>query len=287
MLKGSKSPLDRHWPAARLLAVGAVVLCGLLAAGLGTPALAAEAEADAAEAAEPNPAPKAAQADLKAEFYADFRGGNFDRERLVPVGVDTLYAWGLLKPGPNGLRITVPDHQGEKKPYLGVTPLVKVVGDFEITASYQILALDRPQANFYPGANLNLRTQYAKEQTRLRRCITPDGVDAYRVQIEVGTKQAEWQAFPAQGKSGKLRLARTGAILEYSVAEGDSDDFRRLARGEFGTRLISDVRLDASTDRSRSTVDVLWKDVKIRAEEIEPAAVPLLRTGPHEPAGTP
>lgn len=279
MLKGSKSGLDRLSLAAKLRAVGAVVVCAVLAAALWTSASAAEADGDAAKPAEAKAEPKADNGELKAEFYVDFRGAKFDRDRLVPLGVDTLYAWRLLNPEPKGLRITVPDHQGEKKPYLGVAPLVTIHGDFEITASYEILTLDRPQGHSYPGASLELRTEKMQKQAGLRRCIMPDGVDAYRVRILAGAKAPEAQEFPAQGKTGKLRLVRTGEIVEYSVAEGQGNDFRILARGAFGASPIALLRLDVSTGGSRTTADVLWKDLKIRAVALKPVDIPLLRAG--------
>src|SRR6202034_1399105 len=51
-------------------------------------------------------------------------------------------------------------------------------------------------------------------------------------------------------------------------AEEDKPDFRRIYRVEFGDEDLEMVRIAAHTGGSIAAVDVLWKDVELRAEAL-------------------
>ncbi len=48
-----------------------------------------------------------------------------------------------------------------------------------------------------------------------------------------------------------------------------------LARVKFGKEPVSLVRLDSITNGSPCTAETLWKELVIRAEKLEPIAIPL------------
>ncbi len=100
--------------------------------------------------------PKSRQ--LPARVAFDFRKGHFDREHLLPVGNLSLYSWTLIRPEDAGLRITIPSHQGRDKSTLGVAPTFNVHGDFEITATYELLDADTPTIPKAVGGQLYILT---------------------------------------------------------------------------------------------------------------------------------
>jgi hypothetical protein len=63
-------------------------------------------------------------------------------------------------------------------------------------------------------------------------------------------------------------LVRTGPILHYLVAEGDKPEFRQIYQVEFGAEDLEMARLAAVTGGSTAAVDVLWKDIELRAEAL-------------------
>ena len=99
----------------------------------------------------PEPGPVAAQAPattappdaekLREVYHYDFRDGRYDNRwlHLEPNGP----LGSLVKPDPRGLRIAIP----AKTDALGVGAFTRfgVHGDFEVTASFEILKADRPE----------------------------------------------------------------------------------------------------------------------------------------------
>jgi hypothetical protein len=67
-------------------------------------------------------------------------------------------------------------------------------------------------------------------------------------------------------KKGTLRLVRTGATVHFLVAEGDSQEFREIYEEEFGTEDMQTARIAAITGGSSQAVDILWKNLTVRAE---------------------
>jgi hypothetical protein len=57
-------------------------------------------------------------------------------------------------------------------------------------------------------------------------------------------------------------------MLFYLVADGDSNSFRELYRTIFGTQDLEFVRLAATPGGSRNAVEVVWKDLTIKAQAL-------------------
>src|SRR5262249_18188112 len=84
---------------------------------------------------------------------------------------------------------------------------------------------------------------------------------------KVGEEKKTTGNWPAtSAKKGTFRLVRTGTILYYLVAEGDKPEFRQINQVEFGSEDLEMARLAAVTGGSPTAVDVLWKDIDLRAE---------------------
>jgi hypothetical protein len=216
---------------------------------------------------------------LSAECRFDFAGGNFNPLQLFPIGVDTIYGLQRFQREASGLRVTIPPHQGSTKPYIGFVPLLTIHGDFEITASYELLAADPPTVPACVGADLYLLLHRTLNAAGLRRGVGMDGQQVYFVHWsqtdETGERQSDSLAFPAEDRSGKLRLQRCGAILRFLV--GDQEGFRVLHEREHDSGPVGLLRVAAMSDGAASTVDVRWHDLTIRAGDLIPASVPLLQ----------
>jgi regulation of enolase protein 1 (concanavalin A-like superfamily) len=184
-----------------------------------------------------------------------------------------------LKPESRGLRITVPHHQGDKKPSVGFQPLLKIHGDFEIAASYELLSIDPPKAGAGAGANLYILAEATLHAASFRRCVTPDGDDAFFVHVSTrdqsGKRRPQYNYFPAETKSGRLCLKRTGSTLQFLVVEGEGDKRRKLHEVEFGAGTIGLLRVETTTGGSRTTAENLWKDFTIQATRLEPVDIPV------------
>lgn len=216
---------------------------------------------------------------LPAVYQADFRGQKFDRGTLIPYGFETLYGLQLLKPEPRGLRVVIPYHQGVRKPSIGLLPLLKINGDFEVTATCELLGTEPPKHGFAAGAGVFIMAEETLHGAVLRRGVRPNGDHVYLVngmtRGDDGKVRSQIKFFPAENRTGQLRLRRQGTRLEFLVAEEKSDQFRKLHEVEFGKETIGLVRLEATTERSPTSVEVLWKDLTIRAQELTPVNTPL------------
>lgn len=222
--------------------------------------------------------PVFAEPELADQQHFDFRRSQFDRERLMPVGNLSLYSWSLLKPEPRGLRITIPWHQGKEKPTLGISPAFIIHGDFRITASYELVAADTPEAPAPVGGQIYIMAQETGNGASILRGVMPGGQQVYAlfwaVRDETGRTPA-FQTVAAEARRGRLRFARTGNMLHLLVAEEGSDEFRELAKVEFGSEPIGMFRAESITNGAPSGVETLWDQIEIDAEKLEPIEISL------------
>lgn len=214
-----------------------------------------------------------------ADYQTDFRQRRFDHETLVPFGFETLFGLQLLKPEAGGLRVIIPARQGDQKPVVGLLPLLKVQGDFEITASGELFATEPPTADLVAGFDLFILAEKSLNRALLRRGVRANGEQVYYIDCSIrggdGKLQRRTEYFPAGARSAKLRLARAGEKLEFLITEGESEPFRRLFLTPFGTDNIGVVRLETTTDGSATSVESRWTDLTIRATKVQRVDVPL------------
>ena len=218
------------------------------------------------------------------EYEADFRGRQFDRDTLVPIGFQSLYGLRLLKPEPCGLRIIIPHHQGKNKPGVGFLPTLKVHGDFEVSASYELLSVDPPKAGAGAGADLYILAEKSLHAASFRRCVSPAGEDAFFVHVTTrdknGKRRPQYHYFPAEGKNGLMSLRRTGTTLQFLVTEGDGDECRKIHEADFGADTVGLVRIQTTTDGSPTTTETRWGHLAIRGDQIERVQIPLYQNSP-------
>ena len=192
--------------------------------------------------------PDKAGPELKAKFYQDFLCGDPNNPNLRPVR-DANFRWEA-----GGARVTMPAGAGVQ-PTAGVAANFKIKGDFEITASYEVLKAEKPTEGYGVGVSLFV-------------AIDPDALDAVSLARRVGIKGGiyffsdrmkgnddhKMATRPSKAPVGKLRVKRVGAMVRFYVAEGkapNSCPSSRTARPRRSTGYS--IRPTSATSRSAPT----------------------------------
>jgi hypothetical protein len=203
-----------------------------------------------------------------AEMTQVFRGRSYDPQLFKPTG-NTAKA---LKPEAEGLRITISPEQNSKMA-VGFVPKFGLRGDFEITLAFDIIRVDKPTTGYGAGVSIWIRSAAATDEAAtIWWAIGTDGEQAFLshgASTPVGGKRKHSGGKPlaTEARSGKLRLVRSGPIVSYLVAEGDSYEFRQVYQRELGTEDLEIVRFAADNGGSPTMVDVRLKSLAIRADE--------------------
>ncbi|WP_197444333.1 DUF1583 domain-containing protein [Maioricimonas rarisocia] len=201
--------------------------------------------------------------------FATGRTGNGGFPVLIPEGLQ------LIQPGTNGYR------------NVWVSPLLQVVGDFDIIAEFDQLELsnaDDGDAAAYlitvaeDQHSTHSRVWHGMRQHpnfRLRRISRVEFN-----QFGDGGTPLEFAGEVADAcTSGRMRIVRQGKTMTFLIAEADSDAWRVLHSQEATDAPLSPtgVRLCAgtySTTAPYGTSRVVWKTLSIRAEQIVDRAQP-------------
>ena len=83
-----------------------------------------------------------------------------------------------------------------------------------MTASYELLTLDRPTKGVGAGVALNaLPTQNSSKFTKIGRFVHSDGENLFKAELSDKERPNinEFNGFPAATRSGQLPLAHTGS----------------------------------------------------------------------------
>jgi serine/threonine protein kinase len=213
---------------------------------------------------------------FRAGYWCDFRDGRYDYRwlHLEPNGPLTA----LAKPDRRGFRIQIPPRTDCRG--IGAFTLFGIRGDFEVTASFEILRADRPKDGGGVGPELYLRGgdgwgNYLSLARLMRTAeAQPQILVAWAERVD-GEIQYHGDQKKTDLKSGSFRITRVGSTVRYFVApragddfRKDTDNFREFAQHEFGTKDIDTVRLMAQVNNSDAGLDVIWKDLEIRAEAL-------------------
>jgi serine/threonine protein kinase len=199
-------------------------------------------------------------------FDQDFRGGHFNNQRFQRIA--PLDLSNAISPEATGLRLRVPAGFGRP---IGVATRFGVRGDFEITATFELVPGRPPESGFGMGAELLVKPvggwQTLASMGRYRRA--QDSIYAMSHFVRTGEQSHHEGAFPAtRATSATFRLVRVGTLLRYEVADGDSHAYRELFRAEFGSQDVDLIRLAATPGGSPEAVEVLWNRISVKAEKI-------------------
>jgi hypothetical protein len=225
---------------------------------------------------QPKQRPQPKQPDLPAEgFYQDFR---MKQDLLPPLtffGPDPAEVTRFEK---EGLRITFPPKR--KIPErVGVQMTERIKGNFEITASYEILKGGQPTDGTGVGVELCVATDSPTKVElavfRMARINDGEVHTTSRTSTEKGVPRYNVRNFPSECKFGRLKITRVGDEATLWVAEGDAKDFQELDRHALGPEDVTLVRLNAYPGHRQNELDVRFKDLRVRGLlPNEAAAVP-------------
>jgi hypothetical protein len=211
------------------------------------------------------------------EFVHSFRHGNMPPpERMTLAGVDELTE---ITPEEAGLRIKILANRG--KDGVGMQTRFPVTGDFEMTASYEILSADRPTEGYGVGFNVTIApTNWQEKRAAVGRLWMPRSGSGFQALIMLGgpkpVNKYAWD--PSETMKGQLRLRREGAKLQYLINDGPGLPFREMFQFEYGTDDVDIVRFVANPGKSAAAVDVRLLDVRMHWGGLpdHPAAAPHL-----------
>lgn len=213
------------------------------------------------------------------EVYFDFRGKPLpDELTLTPLGSDPF-----VKSEPEGLRITLPkDRKNLEQIVVGTRTGIQ--GDFEITATMEILNADQPKGGFGVGVSLYInKVNPTAEGATLGRITKPTGEQLIFWDQSFGKipeeRQYDIKDRPYTENQIRLRMKRTGTQLAYFVGKGlNGNLFDELPAKEFGGIDIQQVIVRVTTGKQRANLDVRLIDLRIRSGAAPATPIPAPNT---------
>lgn len=171
-----------------------------------------------------------------------------------------------------GVLITLPNTRAETKP-VGVRTKFGAQGNFEITATYEVLRLERPDSGWGTGVFLALANgSPAGDVARIGRVLDPNNKPVFKWdrvdQKSPGAASREGGQVPGKGSAGRLQLVRNGSKLSFFVADGPDADFVLVHEEEFGKQDIESIHFAATTDDQPAAVAVRLVDFDVKADRL-------------------
>jgi WD40 repeat protein len=198
------------------------------------------------------------------DIYQDFRGGAGVQPPLVLVGPD---AEAVTRAEKEGVRITLPAKRS-KTDRVGIQLNSRIRGNFEITASYEILQADQPATGHGVGVELFVATvEPANKQLGLFRVSRVNEGEVHMSSLSPivdGQRQYLVRVFEASARAGRLRITRIGNEVILRVAEGDEKEFKELCREDLGPEMVNMIRVSAYTGHAQYAIDLRIKDLHVR-----------------------
>jgi len=212
---------------------------------------------------------------LTAQRRFDFRNSQFDRNLLR---FNDAEAEQYIKATPDGLLVSVP--AGKPREEAGIVPKLTVRGDFEITASFEIRELARPDAGYGVGPQIWVSAAGKEEEavslSRRLRVKEGDGYTVHRAFFKEGAdgrkREQTARMYATKARAGQLRLVRFGDVLRYLVVDAENKEFRQLGQIHFSTADIKMIDIALKLQGASTAATILWQDFTIRAEGLEEKA---------------
>ncbi len=204
--------------------------------------------------------------ELQQVLFHDFR---------KPSAPPSFSFWGdpqgknFLHAESEAMRITLPETYIH--PFGGIGYLIEqgFEGDFEVTATVEVLHADPPESGYGVGVVLVVNkagSAHGEWASLGRQNRAQSGEVLYSATGQDLPPGYEGHEEPCTDRVGKLRLKRAGTTLSYLWAPGPKGEtFRTIHERDFGPEPIKSVRLTAVTGREPCKVDVRLIDVQIRS----------------------
>jgi len=179
-----------------------------------------------------------------------------------------------VKAEEEGLRVTLTANEAKGR-VVAIASESPLVGDFEITASYEVLSVGQPQIGYGAGVNLTIQPDGAQAKlANVARYWLADGRDGYVARVKKNGN-VNRPPIPTDAKTGRLRLKREGATVSFLVADGFDQPFNEIFKCDYGDDVVGLIRFVAGP--GNAPVDL---DVRLISLKIEPL-------GPSTAAATP
>ncbi|HEY1379265.1 MAG TPA: protein kinase, partial [Gemmataceae bacterium] len=198
------------------------------------------------------------------EFYQGFRGAGPLPAPFRPYATEGC----TVVRDAEGLRIALPVRKSHN--FAGVELPRRFVGDFEITAGYELLRADQPTTGHGVGFIVRLTTATARPSDvafcRMTRVQEGDVYWASRMTTGEDGKPDYGvpDHTPATARSGSLRITRVGDEASFWVADDDSGEFRKLFQKHVGPEDVTSIVLAAYPGWEANPVEVRIRDLRVR-----------------------
>ena len=173
-----------------------------------------------------------------------------------------------VKSTPDGLLIAIPGGRTAKLSPEGVIAKFHVTGDFDATAEFELLNVDKPTEGYGTGVVLWALPDGPTGKVSVGRSeqVTRGGtITAYHAPLGTEINKGKKLYFPTQMKKGRLRLSRKGDKIHYFAAEGDGD-FVEYGSVEFGNSGIREIGVFADTGGSMGGLELLLKNLRVEGK---------------------
>jgi len=202
------------------------------------------------------------------ELVWKFDGDSSHRQSLELDGPD---ADECVQFEPGGLRIALPTGHRDKRMGTGLAAKVPIKGDFEVTASFEMLKEPAPSD---AGLGTGIYLWVEANTPDINRATVTRGVWGMRRYYtwlhlsdeETGKPNTEdLKFFPAIAKSGKLRITRAGSAVSFYIAEAPGDDFTLLYRHPFVADDLKAIHIGGSTGGPKASLEGRITELRVRA----------------------
>jgi hypothetical protein len=179
-------------------------------------------------------------------------------EKMELYGMDANVE---ITPEPEGLRIHILGNR--LRDGVGLRTSFPVTGDFEVTATFEILSAEKPTTGYGVGINLALSPSDYKKTAALSRHWTVNNRSGFQARMNgAGVEgRSEWE--PSETMKGQLRMRREGTMMSFLFNEEPGQPFRELLQAEYGKDNIDAFRLVVNSGKSPAAVDVRILDVHL------------------------
>ena len=203
------------------------------------------------------------------EIYQDVRGRRvlLDEFKLAGPDLDAV-----VKPEDAGMRVTLPAQREQHLP-IEIDANFVLSGDFEITATYEILSAAIPTNGYGVGVAVSVASDSARSKfAQIGRMQHPKAGSAHRAQFWAGpgTYVAPFQT--TDKSAGQLRLLRKGASLRYLVSDAPGQPFREVFYQEkFGAEDLTQFKCEVvDSGTPGNPIDARLIDLRVRMSKSLP-----------------
>jgi hypothetical protein len=221
------------------------------------------------------------------EYSRGLDARSFDQ---TAFDAETYGAKKALARTPGGLRITL--EPGTEETGWKTPQALKIGGDFTISVNLVVTKVPKPAQD--DGAAVGIAIAQGdinQPDLTLVRLKEPSGSDVYRAIdrgantpgqgmqpgeppfMQPGQPNAKGakpprRVFPAAGEAVRLELTREKNIVRFQVVDAKESRPRYLGQVSLGTNDIAAVKLFVSNRNGAEDLDVVWKDLTIRADRL-------------------